>query len=63
MGFYYLIILLIGVTSLVLGLRSQSLNQKVILVVAGVLTITGSLLLFLPGSSEILAILFDIKSA
>ena len=59
MGFYYLFLLFIGTVFLILGAInkdvSRSVNIVIMLFVIGVLFIVTSLILLMPGSSEIIS--------
>lgn len=59
MGFYYLLLLFIGVILLIVGALkkdvSRSVKIVVFLFVIGVLFIATSLLLLMPGSSDIIS--------
>ena len=59
MGFYYLFLLFIGIVFLILGAInkdvSRSVNIVIMLFVIGVLFIVTSLILLMPGSSEIIS--------
>lgn len=59
MGFYYLLLLFMGVILLVVGAlkRNVSLSVKIVifLFVIGILLIVTSLLLLMPGSSDIIS--------
>lgn len=60
MGFYYAIILVLGISLMIFGWNyKKNINVKVIALVCSVLMITSSLLLFLPGSDIILDILIN----
>lgn len=60
MGFYYAILLVLGVSLMIFGWNyKKNINVKVIALVCSVLMITSSLLLFLPGSDLILDILIN----
>ncbi len=60
MGFYYAILLVLGVSLMIFGWNyKKNINVKVIALVCSVLMITSSLLLFLPGSDIILDILIN----
>ncbi|GGB03555.1 hypothetical protein ERX37_01270 [Macrococcus hajekii] len=60
MGFHYAILLLLGIGLMIFGCTyKKNLNVKVISIVCSVLMIAASLLLLLPGSSEILDILIN----
>ena len=57
MGFWYFLILFIGIALLVVGLRNKDVSRSVKIVsmslVIGVLFIVVSLIMLMPGSSEI----------
>lgn len=60
MGFYYAIILVLGISLMIFGWNyKKNINVKVIALVCSVLMIASSLLLFLPGSDIILDILIN----
>ena len=57
MGFWYFLILFIGIVLLVVGLRNKDVSRSVKIVsmslVIGVLFIVVSLIMLMPGSSEV----------
>jgi zinc transporter ZupT len=57
MGFWYFLMLFIGITLLVVGLRNKDVSHSVKIVimslVIGVLFIVVSLIMLMPGSSEV----------
>ncbi|CAH2716574.1 hypothetical protein BACCIP111895_03761 [Neobacillus rhizosphaerae] len=59
MGFYYLLLLFIGVVLLIVGTLKKDVSRSVKIViflfVIGILCIVTSLLLLMPGSSDIIA--------
>ena len=59
MGFYYLFLLFIGIVFLILGAINKDVSRSVkiviMLFVIGVLFIITSLILLMPGSSEIIS--------
>jgi hypothetical protein len=59
MGFYYILMFLIGVGFLIAGALNKKVSSSVKIVsflfVFGVLFIAGSVLLMMPGSSDIIA--------
>lgn len=58
MGFYYLVLLIIGLVILTIGLKHKnSINLKIVMITLGIIFVLSSLVLFLPGSSEIISIL------
>ncbi|ATD30659.1 hypothetical protein EVU91_07375 [Macrococcoides bohemicum] len=58
MGFYYLVLLIIGLVILTIGLKHKnSINLKIVMITFGIIFVLSSLVLFLPGSSEIISIL------
>ena len=65
MGFYYLLLLLIGIVFLIVGTIKKEVSRSVkiviMLYVLGVLFIITSIFLLMPGSSDIIAELLKIK--
>lgn len=65
MGFYYLLLLCIGVVLLIVGARKKDVSRSVKIViflcVIGILSIVGSLILLMPGSADIIAELLKIE--
>lgn len=65
MGFWYFLILFAGVALLVVGMLNKDVSRSVkivtMLLVMGVLFIVVSLIMLLPGSSEIIAQLFQLN--
>ncbi|QFF98996.1 hypothetical protein PB01_09210 [Psychrobacillus glaciei] len=65
MGFYYLLLLLIGVFFLIAGLLrkdvSWSVKVVIILFVVGILCIVSAVILLMPGSSDIIAELLKLN--
>lgn len=58
MGFYYLVLLILGLVILTFGLKHKnSMNLKIVMITFGTIFVLSSLVLFLPGSSEIISIL------
>lgn len=59
MGFYYILLLLIGVVFLIVGALNKNVSRSIkiviFFVVFGTLFIVSSLILFMPGSSEIIS--------
>lgn len=59
MGFYYLVLLFIGIIFLILGAINKNVTHSVkiviLLFVIGLLFIVTSLILLMPGSSEIIS--------
>ena len=65
MGFWYFLILLIGIALIVVGMLNKDVSRSVKVVSMmfsiGVLFIVISLIMFLPGSSEIMAQLLQLN--
>ncbi|MGB7366495.1 MAG: hypothetical protein WA898_06120 [Carnobacterium jeotgali] len=65
MGFWYFLILLIGIALIVVGMLNKDVSRSVKVVsmmfIIGVLFIVISLIMFLPGSSEIIAQLLQLN--
>ncbi|WP_416143747.1 hypothetical protein [Planococcus koreensis] len=65
MGFWYILLLLIGISFLVIGAlkKEVSLATKmvIILFVLGVFFIVGSLFMLMPGSDEIISELLELN--
>ena len=65
MGFWYFLILFAGVALLVVGMLNKDVSRSVkivtMLLVMGVLFIVVSLIMLLPGCSEIIAQLFQLN--
>jgi hypothetical protein len=65
MGFYYLLLLCIGVVLIIAGARKKDVSRSVKIViflfVIGILSIVGSLILLMPGSADIIAELLKIE--
>lgn len=65
MGFWYFLILLIGIALIVVGMLNKDVSRSVKVVsmmfIIGVLFIVISLIMFLPGSSEIMAQLLQLN--
>ena len=57
MGFWYFLILFLGIFLVVKGLRG---NKKISLVIIGLLCIAFSIFMFTPGSDEIISELFNL---
>lgn len=59
MGFYYILLLLIGVVFLIVGALNKNVSRSIkiviFFVVFGILFIVTSLILLMPGSSEIIS--------
>lgn len=59
MGFYYILLLLIGVVFLIVGALNKNVSRSIkiviFFVVFGTLFIVSSLILLMPGSSEIIS--------
>lgn len=59
MGFYYILLLLIGVVFLIVGALNKNVSRSIkiviFFVVFGTLFIVTSLILLMPGSSEIIS--------
>ncbi len=64
MGFWYILLFLIGIVLCVFGITRKSVSKDVkiviLLLVFGVFFVLGALILLLPGSSEILSTLLGI---
>lgn len=65
MGFWYLLLLLIGIVFIIVGLTkkgvSVSVKLTILLFVIGILIIVGSVILLMPGSSDIISQLLKQK--
>lgn len=65
MGFWYLLLLLIGVVLIIIGLTkikvAGTIKAVVMLFTFGVLFIAVSVLLLMPGSSEVIADLLNLQ--
>ena len=65
MGFYYLLLLLIGILLLILGALKKDVSRSVKIViflfVVGILFIVFSLILLMPGSSDLIAELLKLN--
>ncbi|MED4533388.1 hypothetical protein ABET51_11425 [Metabacillus fastidiosus] len=65
MGFYYLLLLFIGIVFLILGAFKKDVSWStkivILLFVIGILFIVISLILLMPGSSDIIAELLDLN--
>ena len=65
MGFWYFLILLIGIALIAVGMLNKDASRSVKVVsmmfIIGVLFIVISLIMFLPGSSEIIAQLLQLN--
>lgn len=65
MGFWYLLLLLIGIILIIIGLNkirvAKAMKDAVILFIFGGLIIIGSILLLMPGSSEVIAELLKLQ--
>ena len=63
MGFYYILLLLIGVVFLIVGALNKNVSRSIkiviFFVVFGILFIITSLILLMPGSSEIISDLIN----
>lgn len=58
MGFYYLVLLILGLVILTFGLKHKNnINLKIVMIMFGIIFVLSSLVLFLPGTSEIISIL------
>lgn len=58
MGFYYLVLLILGLVILTFGLKHKNnINLKIVMITFGIIFVLSSLVLFLPGTSEIISIL------
>jgi hypothetical protein len=57
MGFWYFLILFVGIFLVVKGLRG---NKKISLIVVGLLCTAFSIFMFSPGSAEIISELFNL---
>jgi len=59
MGFWYLLLLLIGIIFIIIGFMKKGVSMAVktviLLFVIGILFIVGSLILLMPGSSDLIA--------
>ena len=58
MGFWYFLLLFIGLFLVVKGLRR---NKKLLLIFVGILFISFSIFMFSPGSDEIISELFNLN--
>ena len=65
MGFWYFLILFVGIVLIVVGMLNKDVSRssKVVslLFIIGILFIASSLIMFLPGSSEIIAQLLQLN--
>lgn len=65
MGFWYFLILFVGIALIVVGMLNKDVSRSVKVVsmmfIIGVLFIVISLIMFLPGSSEIIAQLLQLN--
>lgn len=65
MGFWYLLLLLIGVVSILIGFTkirgAGAIKAGVVLLTFGVLVSVVSVLLLMPGSSEVIADLLNLQ--
>ncbi|MGG3887556.1 hypothetical protein [Metabacillus fastidiosus] len=65
MGFYYLLLLFIGIVFLILGAFKKDVSWStkivILLFVIGILFIVIALILLMPGSSDIIAELLDLN--
>ena len=65
MGFWYLLLLLIGIVFIIVGVTKKGVSGEVkaviLLFVIGVLFIVGSVLLLMPGSSDVIAELLKLS--
>ncbi|OOP65922.1 hypothetical protein BWZ43_23685 [Heyndrickxia oleronia] len=63
MGFYYILLLLIGVVFLIVGALNKNVSRSIkiviFFVVFGILFIVTSLILLMPGSTEIISDLIN----
>ncbi|WP_197025132.1 hypothetical protein [Paucisalibacillus sp. EB02] len=57
MGFWYFLLLMVGILLVVKGLRG---NKKISFVFVGILCIAVSIFMFTPGSTEIISELFNL---
>jgi hypothetical protein len=57
MGFWYFLILFVGIFLVVKGLRG---NKKISLIIVGLLCTAFSIFMFSPGSAEIISELFNL---
>lgn len=58
MGFWYFLLLFVGLFLIVKGLRG---NKKISLVFVGIICISFSIFMFSPGSDEIISELFNLN--
>lgn len=65
MGFWYLLLLIIGIGLLIVGVLkkdvSSSVKMVIMLFILGILLIIGSIFLLLPGSDEIISELLGLN--
>lgn len=65
MGFYYLLMLFIGIVLLTLGAIKKDVSRStkivILLFIIGILFVVTSLILLMPGSSDIIAELLDLN--
>lgn len=65
MGFWYFLILFVGIALIVVGMLNKDVSRSVkivsMLLIIGVLFIVISLIMLLPGSSEIIAQLLQLN--
>ena len=66
MGFWYMLLFLIGIALFVFGITRKSISNEVKIVVLsiilGIFFIFGALFLLLPGSSELLSTLLGLQN-
>lgn len=65
MGFWYFLILFVGIALIVVGMLNKDVSRSAkvvsLLFIIGILFIASSLIMFLPGSSEIIAQLLQLN--
>ncbi|WP_010532226.1 hypothetical protein [Lentibacillus jeotgali] len=65
MGFWYLLLFLIGIVFIIVGVTKKGVSGEVkaviMLFVIGVLFIVGSVILLMPGSSDVIADLLKLS--
>lgn len=65
MGFWYLLLLLVGIVFIIVGVTKKGVSREVkaviMLFVIGVLFIVGSVILLMPGSSDVIAELLKLS--
>lgn len=65
MGFWYFLILFVGIAFIVVGMLNKDVSRSIkivsMLLIIGVLLIVMSLIMLLPGSSEIIAQLLQLN--